>query len=115
MEYDSKTLSQYKKDDDIGRYLSDKYKKTVLAINIKNALSVRNELSDDSMVELIEHIVENAFKGDIFLKIFAVTNCEPMLFLVIDKAYEIVKTIADRILEKYFLNCNIFINVLKYV
>lgn len=114
MDYDSKTLSQYKKDDDIGRYLSDKYKKTVLTINIRNALSIRNQLPDDSMMELIENIVESAFKGDIFLKICAVTNCGPAFFLVIDNAYEIVKTLADKILDKYFLKCNIFVNVIKY-
>ncbi|MFL0249157.1 hypothetical protein ACJDT4_01885 [Clostridium neuense] len=114
MDYDSKTLSQYKDKVSVEKYLSNKYKMTVMTINIKNSLSSRNELPDDSMMELIETIAEDSFKEDIFLKIFAVTDYGPVFFMVINKSYETVKTISDKVVGKYFLKCNIFVNVVKY-
>lgn len=114
MDCDSKTLSEYKNNEEIARYLSTKYKKTVLTINIGNTLEIINELTYDSMIELIENISEDVFKGDIFLKIFTVTSCGPIFFLVINESYEIVKVLADKIMNKYFMKCNIFVNVFKY-
>lgn len=113
MDCDYKILSQYKNTNDIEEYLSDKYKMPIMTINIKNSLSSRWELPDDSMMELIENIMKDEFKNDIFLKIFAITSSGPAFFVVIDKAYEIVKSLSDKIVDKYFLKCNIFIKVLK--
>jgi|GEM_PF-3404922 len=115
MDCDSKTLCQYNNINDVEKYLSDKYKMTIITINIRNPLSARDELPDDSMMELIENIMEDAFKQDIFLKIFAITSSGPAFFMVIDKAYEIVKALSDKIVDKYFVKCNIFVKVIKYV
>lgn len=115
MDCDSKTLSQYKNVSDIEKYLSDKYKMPIMTINIRNSLSTRGELPDDSMMELIENIMEDAFKKDIFLKIFAITSSGPVFFMIIDKSYEIVKALSDKMVDKYFLKCNIFVKVIKYI
>lgn len=115
MDCDSKTLSQYKNINDIEKYLSDKYKMTIMTINIRNSLSTTIcEMPDDGMIELIENIMGDSFKQDIFLKIFAITSSGPVFFIVIDEPYEIVKTLSDKVIDKYFLKCNIFVKVIKY-
>lgn len=114
MDCDSKISSQYKSINDIEKYLSDKYKMTIMTINIRNSLSARWEMPDDGMIELIENIMEDAFKKDILLKIFAITNVGPVFFMIIDKAYEIVKVLADKVIDKYFLKCNVLVKVIKY-
>lgn len=113
MEDNSKTLSQYENISDVEKYLCDKYKMTIMTINIRSNSDARGELPDDNMLELIENLIEDAFKNDIFLKIFAITNSGPSFFIVIDKSYEFVKALSDKIIDRYFLKCNVFVNVIK--
>lgn len=113
MDCDSKILSQYKSINDIEEYLSDKYKMTIMTINIRNSLSIRWEMPDDGIIELIENIMEHTFKEDIFLKIFTITSDGPVFFMIIDKAYETVKTLSDKVIDKYFLKANVLVNVIK--
>lgn len=115
MNYDSKTLSQYKNNGDIEKYLSNEYKMTVLKIGVKSLVNMRNELPESGLMELIENIMEDSFKKDIFLKIFTVTSSGPVFFLVIDKRYEEVKSMSDIISDKYFSKCNVYVDITKYV